>query len=157
MGTFSTHVHNVHGRPKYNTWWESEKENERVQLRLHGGIYWAVFFDLRFLPLHVLNIWLSHGKKHPLFVHGNHLSSREHYTNSLHKKLLVSSRLLLCWLEKERSRTLFNHLLIDIVEAPSQRTLEFVEARQLLRILPNYGLYGNNYKILHWCKVLYLY
>ena len=27
----------------------------------------------------------------------------------------------------------------DIVEAPSQRNLEFVEARQLLRIPPNYG------------------
>ena len=57
----------------------------------------------------------------------------------------MSSRLL-CWPGKERLRPQFNRLFRlgvkevgDIVEAPSQRILEFVEARQLLRIPPNYG------------------
>ena len=53
---------------------------------------------------------------------------------------------LFCWSRKERLRSQFNRLFRlgvkevgDIVEAPSQRMLEFVEARQLLSILPNYG------------------
>ena len=68
---------------------------------------------------------------------------REH-CDSLQKDLLVSSRLL-CWRGKERLRSQFNHLFRlgvkevgDIVDAPSQRILEFVEAQQLLCILPNY-------------------
>ena len=47
---------------------------------------------------------------------------------------------------EERLPTQFNRLFRlgvkevgDIVDAPSQRILEFVEARQLLRISPNYG------------------
>ena len=70
-------------------------------------------------------------------------SSREH-CHSLHKELLVSSRLL-CWPGKERLRSHFNRLFRlgvkevgDIVEVQSQRILGFVEARQLLRIPPNY-------------------
>ena len=50
-------------------------------------------------------------------------------------------------LGKERLHSQFNHLfrlgvkkIGDIVEAPSQRIFEFVEAWQLLRISPNYGL-----------------
>ena len=57
----------------------------------------------------------------------------------------MSSRLL-CWPGKERLRSQFNRLFRlgvkevgDIVEVPSQRILEFTEARQLLRIPPNYG------------------
>ena len=57
----------------------------------------------------------------------------------------MSSRLL-CWPGKERLRSQFNCLFRlgvkevgDIVEVPSQRILEFTEARQLLRIPPNYG------------------
>ena len=53
---------------------------------------------------------------------------------------------LFCWSRKERLRSQFNRLFRlgvkevgDIVEAPSQRLLEFVEARQLLHIPPNYG------------------
>ena len=68
-------------------------------------------------------------------------SSREH-CNFLQKELLVSSRLL-CWPRKERLRSQFNRLFHlgakevgDIVEA--QRILEFVKARQLLCIPPNY-------------------
>ena len=71
-------------------------------------------------------------------------SSREN-CNSLQKELLLSSRLL-CWPGKERLCSQCNHLFRlgvkevgDIVEAPSQRMLEFVEARQLLHIPPNYG------------------
>ena len=72
-------------------------------------------------------------------------SSNRELCNSLQKELLVSSRLL-CWPGKERLRSQFNRLFClgvkevrDIVEAPSQRILEFVEVRQLLRIPPNYG------------------
>ena len=57
----------------------------------------------------------------------------------------MSSRLL-CWPGKERLRSHFNCLFRlgvkevgDIVDAQSQRILGFVEARQLLRIPPNYG------------------
>ena len=53
---------------------------------------------------------------------------------------------LLCWPGKEILRSQFNHLhhfglkpVGDVIEAPSQRILDFVEARQLLRILSNYG------------------
>ena len=60
-------------------------------------------------------------------------SSIEH-CNSLQKELLVSSWLF-CWPGKERLRSQFNRLfrlgvkeVRDIVEAPSQRMLEFVEA-----------------------------
>ena len=63
----------------------------------------------------------------------------------MQKELLVSFRLL-CWPRNERLRSQFNRLFRlgvkevgDLVEAPSQRILEFVEARQLLRILLNYG------------------
>ena len=56
----------------------------------------------------------------------------------------MSSRLLCC-LGKERLHSEFNHFFRlgvkevgDIVEAPSQRILEFVKARQLLRIPSNY-------------------
>ena len=57
----------------------------------------------------------------------------------------MSSRLLF-WHKNERLRSQFNCLfrlgvkeMGDIVEAPSQRILDFVEARQLLHIPPNYG------------------
>ena len=77
-------------------------------------------------------------------------SSREH-CNSLQKELLVSS-MLLCWPGNERLRSQFNHLFRlgvkevgDIVMAPSQRILEFVEARQLLRIPPNYEFIWQQY------------
>ena len=63
---------------------------------------------------------------------------------------------LLCWLGKERLRSQFNRLFHlgvkevgDIVEAPSQRMLEFVEAQQLLRIHLIMGLFVNKYKIFH--------
>ena len=63
---------------------------------------------------------------------------------------------LLCWLGKERLHSQFNRLFRlgvkevgGIVEAPSKRIVEFVKARQLLRILPIMGLFGNIYKILH--------
>ena len=79
-------------------------------------------------------------------------SSREH-CNSLQNKLLVSSRLL-CWPRKERLRSQLNCLFRlgakevgDIVEA--QRILEFVEARQLLCIPPNYVFIWQQLQILH--------
>ena len=53
----------------------------------------------------------------------------------------------MCWPGQERLRSQFNclfHLVVkevgDIVEAPPQRILEFVEARQLLCTLPNYEI-----------------
>ena len=88
--------------------------------------------------------------------------SRVH-CNSLQKELLVSSRLL-CWPGNERLRSQFNHLFRlgvkevgAIVEAPSQRILEFVKARQFLRISSNYGFILQQLQNIALCKVLYLY
>ena len=53
---------------------------------------------------------------------------------------------LLCWPGKETLCSQLNRLFRlgvkevgHIVEAPSQRMLEFVEAQQLIHIPPNYG------------------
>ena len=114
------------------------------RFRLHGGSYLNGCISLRILGStcvqHLVTSWqeaLSLSVWKPS-------SSREH-CNSLQKELLLSSRLL-CWLGKERLPSHFNCLfrlgvkeVRDIVEAPSQRILGFVEARQLLRISPNYG------------------
>ena len=119
-------------------------------------------FHLGLWALHVFNTWLSHGKKHSCYVHGNH-----HLVESIvihcKKELLVSSRLL-CWPGKERLRSQFNclfHLGVkeveDIVEALSQRILQFVEARQLLCIPLNYGFIWEQIQNSPLIKVPHLY
>ena len=102
-------------------------------------------FHLGFWVLHMFNTWLPHGKRHSCYVYGNH-----HLVESIvilcKKSYLCLLGYNLCWSEKESLRSQFNHLFRlgvkdvgDIGETPSQRMLEFVESRQLLRISPNYG------------------
>ena len=81
--------------------------------------------------LHVFNTLLYHGKKHSYYVYGNH-HLVERIVILCKKELLVSPR---CWPGKERLRSQFNSLFRlgvkqvgDIVKAPSQRILEFIEA-----------------------------
>ena len=79
-------------------------------------------FHLGFRALHVFNTWVASWQEALLLYVWKPSSSREH-CNSLHKELLVSSRLL-CWLGKERLQSHFNRLFClevkevgDIVEA----------------------------------------
>ena len=115
------------------------------RLRLHGGNYSMDVFHLGFRDLHVFNTWLSYGKKHSRYVYGNH-----HLVETIviicKKIYLCFIGYNLCWHGNERLCSQFNRFFRlgvkevgDMVEAPSQRILEFVEARQLLRIPPNYG------------------
>ena len=119
----------THGRTKIEaSWWQLL--NGCISLRISGST----------CVQHLATSW----QEALLLCVWKPSSGREH-CNSLHKELLVSSRLL-CWPGKERLRSHFNRLFRlgvkevgDIVTAQSQRILGFVEARHLLRIPPNYG------------------
>ena len=84
------------------------------------------------LVLLVFNTWLSHDKKHSRYVYGNH-----HLVETIviicKKIYLCFIGYNLCWHGNERLCSQFNRFFRlgvkevgDMVEAPSQRILEFV-------------------------------
>ena len=86
-------------------------------------------FHLAFLALHVFKTWLSRGKKRSCYLYRNHNLNREHCI--LDKRVVYFQ--LICRPRKERLHSRFNCLFHfgvrevgDIVEAPSQRVLEFL-------------------------------
>ena len=116
-------------------------------------------FHLGFQALHVFNTWLPHGKKHSCYVYGNHH--------------LVESIVILC---KKRCLCILSYYVgqegrdysLNLIIWGSKRweillRLHLKEFWGLLK-RDNYyafglimSLFGNNYKIFHWCKVPYLY